>query len=126
MGFACSRIEPMGIRGGFKPDNSGIRGLLQPIASYLKENVGNPEVDSFVDEVDRMAMERFGDSLNNQQSPIMEQPFYSRPQLIRPNVLRGPDASDLLRPSLSQGNNDVRYGQMKSTGFLYGNSRSNL
>ena len=121
MGFACGSInDGMGMRVAPRPDTSGIRSLLQPIASYLKRNVGNPEVDSFVDEVDRMAMERFGDSLNNQEFSPVKQPFYGRPQLIREDFLRGSNASD------RQGGNDIRYGQMNSTGFLYGNSRSNL
>ena len=59
MGFACGTIND-GM--GMGQDTSGIRSLLRPLEQRLRSN--NQEDDNaFLDEIDKMANDRFGDAI---------------------------------------------------------------
>ena len=57
MGFACGSIND-----GMGKDSSGIRSLLRPLEQRLRSN-NQEEVNSFLDEIDKMANDRFGDAI---------------------------------------------------------------
>ena len=57
MGFACGSIND-----GMGQDSSGIRSLLRPLEQILRSN-NQEEVNSFLDEIDKMANDRFGDAI---------------------------------------------------------------
>ena len=61
MGFTCGKFGG-GINDGMGQDNSGIRGLLRPLEQRLRSN-NQEEVNSFLDEIDKMANDRFGDAI---------------------------------------------------------------
>ena len=61
MGFTCGTIGG-GINDGMGQDNSGIRSLLRPLEQRLRSN-NQEEVNSFLDEIDKMANDRFGDAI---------------------------------------------------------------
>jgi hypothetical protein len=63
MGIACGKSIQLG--GGFGmgfPQQSGIKSLLMPLAQRLRSS-NDEEVNQFLDEVDKMANERFGDAI---------------------------------------------------------------
>ena len=59
MGFACGTIND-GM--GMGQDTSGIRSLLRPLEQRLRSN-NQEEVNAFLDEIDKMANDRFGDAI---------------------------------------------------------------
>lgn len=59
MGFACGTIND-GM--GMGQDTSGIRSLLRPLEQRLMSN-NQEEVNAFLDEIDKMANDRFGDAI---------------------------------------------------------------
>ena len=59
MGFACGTIND-GM--GMGQDTSGIRSLLRPLEQRLR-SINQEEVNAFLDEIDKMANDRFGDAI---------------------------------------------------------------
>ena len=98
MGFACGTIND-GM--GMGQDTSGIRSLLRPLEQRLRSN-NQEEVDAFLDEIDKMANDRFGDAIkknteiyNTQREEFFKNfedriiPFMDRPTK---DVNRGPSS----------------------------------
>ena len=103
MGFACGTIND-GM--GMGQDTSGIRSLLRPLEQRLMSN-NQEEVNAFLDEIDKMANDRFGDAIKknteiyNTQRDEFFKNFQDRirmPDIDRPtkepvtNMNRGPSS----------------------------------
>ena len=113
MGFACGTIND-GI--GMGQDTSGIRSLLRPLEQRLRSN-NQEEVDAFLDEIDKMANDRFGDAIkknteiyNTQRDEFFKglqdriRPFMGTPNESNTGGIQFADMGETLGPSSLYGN----------------------
>ena len=111
MGFACGTIND-GM--GMGQDTSGIRSLLRPLEQRLRSN-NQEEVNAFLDEIDKMANDRFGDAIKKNTEIYNTQ---------RDEFLKG--LQDRIRPFMPDESN---MEQNRGPSSLYGNyhaSKANL
>ena len=113
MGFACGTIND-GM--GMGQDTSGIRSLLRPLEQRLRSN-NQEEVNSFLDEIDKMANDRFGDAIkknteiyNTQRDEFFKglqdriKPFMGTPNESNTGGIQFADMGETLGPSSLYGN----------------------
>jgi hypothetical protein len=111
MGFACGSIND-----GMGQDSSGIRSLLRPLEQRLRSN-NQEEVNSFLDEIDKMANDRFGDAIkknteiyNTQRDEFFKglqdriKPFMGTPNESNTGGIQFADMGETLGPSSLYGN----------------------
>ena len=89
MGIACGKMGG-GLGMGFQ-QQSGIKSLLMPLAQRLRSS-NDEEVNQFLDEVDKMANERFGDAIKCFEQAIprgldKDQQKLAKEQIRRCNIL---------------------------------------
>tara|TARA_B100000424_G_C22772238_1_gene415784 strand:+ start:92 stop:460 length:369 start_codon:yes stop_codon:yes gene_type:complete len=113
MGFACGAIND-GM--GMGQDTSGIRSLLRPLEQRLRSN-NQEEVNAFLDEIDKMANDRFGDAIkknteiyNTQRDEFFKglqdriRPFMGTPNESNTGGIQFADMEETLGPSSLYGN----------------------
>ena len=106
MGFACGTIND-GM--GMGQDTSGIRSLLRPLEQRLRSN-NQEEVNAFLDEIDKMANDRFGDAIKKNTEIYNTQ---------RDEFLKG--FQDRMQTYMSGLNENKGHTTTKGPTSLYGN-----
>tara|TARA_B100000073_G_scaffold176083_1_gene145796 strand:+ start:696 stop:1043 length:348 start_codon:yes stop_codon:yes gene_type:complete len=115
MGFACGTIND-GI--GMGQDTSGIRSLLRPLEQRLRSN-NQEEVDAFLDEIDKMANDRFGDAIKknteiyNTQRDEFLKGFQDRMQTYMSGLNENKDQPTTEGPASLYGFKDFNYHATK-------------
>jgi hypothetical protein len=128
MGFTCGTIGG-GINDGMGQDNSGIRSLLRPLEQRLRSN-NQEEVNSFLDEIDKMANDRFGDAIkkNTDLYNTQRDEFFKGLQnRIQPYMSEQQNRSDLAGTSDEFFTTPKNlYGNLGSSGMNYHASKTIL